>query len=322
MKGKRLLILGAAFALGLSACANSATMVREAPLREATNGELTRATSDSGTILFSEKGLTNGVQYLTPFEIDDDTTITFAGGGNDGKYYTTGSGIRTYGGGSFTIASTRNILKISPTWDGGNKPDSDVANPTGYSASTNTWTGSAQSITFTRPSGSGHWRLKGVTITYTNQTITVDNVKMRFGAAIPVEDWYDIEESWDIDYYGVMFLKYDTLHDTYGYSSIEDAYINHGIRPRADVHTNEGDMPLPLNGLLIFTSRINMTSELNYGTVYVAAPYLVIDGTHYFLEEMEYSVNSMAQEYLDNDLDSTLSNAALTKLATPIPQGD
>ena len=166
MKGKRLLILGAAFALGLSACANSATMVREAPLREATNGELTRATSDSGTILFSEKGLTNGVQYLTPFEIDDDTTITFAGGGNDGKYYTTGSGIRTYGGGSFTIASTRNILKISPTWDGGNKPDSDVANPTGYSASTNTWTGSAQSITFTRPSGSGHWRLQSITVYY------------------------------------------------------------------------------------------------------------------------------------------------------------
>ena len=37
MKGKRLLILGAAFALGLSACANSATMVRKAPQKLGTD---------------------------------------------------------------------------------------------------------------------------------------------------------------------------------------------------------------------------------------------------------------------------------------------
>ena len=41
MKGKRLLILGAAFALGLSACANSATMVRKTPLKAAGDLELT-----------------------------------------------------------------------------------------------------------------------------------------------------------------------------------------------------------------------------------------------------------------------------------------
>lgn len=284
-----------------------------------TPGETINATEE---IVFGSLELENGVQYSNPFDIADGLTIKFEGGANDGKYYTTGSGIRIYSGGSIIIASTSNISKIVFTWSGSSyKPTSDVANPTGYNSQTNTWTGSASSVTLTRPSASDHWRLQAVQVTYETQSVIVDNVKMRFGAAIPVEDWYDIEASWDVDYYGVMFLKYDTLHNTYGYSSIEEAYED-GIRPRADVHTNEGDMPLPLDGLLIFTARVNMTSELNYGVVYVAAPYIVIDGTHYFLEEMEYSVNSMAQEYLDNDLDSTLSNAALTKLATPVQQGD
>lgn len=287
---------------------------------------LTANENDSGignvtkSISFSSLGLDNNTSYPDPFEIANGYTIQFQGGSPVSKYYNTGSAIRVYSGGSIIVEGETAISKIVYTWDtseSGHVPDADYSNVGTYSTSTNTWTGSATTITLTRPSGSGHWRLKGVAITYTNQTITVDNVKMRFGAAVPVDDWYDIEASWDIDYYGVMFLKYDTLHTTYGYSSIEDAYED-GIRPRADVHTEEGDMPLPLDGLLIFTARINMTSELNYGTVYVAAPYIVIDGTHYFLEEMEYSVNSMAQEYLDNDLDSTLSNAALTKLATPV----
>ncbi|MBP3733175.1 MAG: endonuclease [Bacilli bacterium] len=289
---------------------------------------LTANEDESGTgdvtksLTFSSLGLENSVQYSDPFEIDDGITITFAGGSNDGRYYDGGTGIRTYANGTITINSSKTLSRVVLTWDGSNKPaSSDSVNVGIYNTSTGVWTGYANTIIFTRPSGSGHWRLQSVQVTYTDQTVTVDNVKMRFGAAIPVDDWYDIEASWDVDYYGVMFLKYDTLHTTYGYSSIEDAYED-GIRPRADVHTENGNTPLPVNGNLVFTARINMTSELNYGVVYVAAPYLVIDGTHYFLEEMEYSVNSMAQEYLDNDLESTLSTAALTKLATPTSQGD
>lgn len=266
------------------------------------------------SITFASLGLENGVQYSNPFSIADGVTIKFEGGAHDGKYYTTGSGIRTYSGGSIIIASSYTISKIVFTWSGDSyKPTSDVANPTGYNYQTNTWTGSANSVTLTRPSADNHWRLQSVQVTYLGQTVTVDNVKMRFGASIPVEDWYDIEASWDVDYYGVMFLKYDTLHTTYGYSSIEEAYED-GIRPRADVHTENGNTPLPVNDNLVFTARINITTEDNYGVVYIAAPYLVIDGTHYFLEEMAYSVNSMAQEYLENG-GATLSNAALTILA-------
>ena len=128
------------------------------------------AWGETASITFSEKGLTNGVQYLEPFTIDANTTITFAGGDNDGKYYTTGSGMRTYGGGTVTIACANGIIsEISFTWSVTNnnyKPTDDVATPAGYSTSTDKWTGSASSVTLTRPSGSGHWRLQKVTVTY------------------------------------------------------------------------------------------------------------------------------------------------------------
>ena len=124
-------------------------------------------TPDPETIVFADLNLSNGVQYTDPFN-GGHFTITFAGGGNDGKYYDTGAGIRTYGGGTITIASTSNkIAEIEFTWSGDSyAPTGDVASPTGYSTSTKKWTGSANSVVLTRPSGSGHWRLQKVKVTY------------------------------------------------------------------------------------------------------------------------------------------------------------
>ena len=121
---------------------------------------------NAGTITFSELNLENGVQYSDPFD-GSDFTVTFAGGGNDGKYYTTGTGIRVYGGGTMTIAAkSGNITKIVITYDGSNKPaDGTVVDGGTYDAETGTWTGSATSVVFTRPSGSGHWRVQTVEAT-------------------------------------------------------------------------------------------------------------------------------------------------------------
>ena len=122
---------------------------------------------DPETITFSELGLTNAVQYSDPFN-GGNFTITFGGGGNDGKYYNTGAGIRTYGGGTITVSSSHTISKIAYTWDGSYCPTDDVATPSGYSTDTTNWTGSAKTVTLTRPSGTGHWRLKSVTVTYSD----------------------------------------------------------------------------------------------------------------------------------------------------------
>lgn len=120
---------------------------------------------DPETITFSTLGLTNEHQYLDPFD-GGNFTITFAGGDNDGKYYNTGSGIRTYGNGTITISSSYDIKEIAFTWSGSYAPSADNADPTGYSTDTKKWTGNAKTVTLTRPTGSGHWRLQAVTVVY------------------------------------------------------------------------------------------------------------------------------------------------------------
>ena len=164
------------------------------------------AWADSETITFAEitPALENGVQYTDPFD-GGDFTVTFAGGANDGKYYTTGSGIRVYGGGTMTIASEKNINYITITYDGSNKPsDGKVVNVGTYDASTGIWTGTAKEIVFTRPSGSGHWRVKSVSVTYADgggDTELADNDLALTGAPIELNfDLYNNSQAQTIHY--------------------------------------------------------------------------------------------------------------------------
>ena len=117
---------------------------------------------DAETITFADLGLTNSVQYSEPFD-GGNFTITFAGGGNDGKYYTTGSGIRTYNEGTITIASGIDMKKIEFTWSGSYKPGSNVANVGTYDPEKTTWTGSAKSVVLT---AGEQWRLQVVKVYY------------------------------------------------------------------------------------------------------------------------------------------------------------
>ena len=114
------------------------------------------------------------VQYADPFD-GGDFTVTFGGGGNNGKYYTTGSAIRVYGGGTMTIAAKSGTLtKLVITYDGANKPtDGTVVDGGTYDAETGEWTGSAASVVFTRPTGSGHWRVQKIEATVDGSTISV-----------------------------------------------------------------------------------------------------------------------------------------------------
>lgn len=138
----------------------------------------------AGTIVFGDLGLENGVQYADPFD-GGDFTVTFAGGGNDGKYYNTGSAIRVYGGGTMTIAAkSGTITSITVTYDGANKPTSaDVVNIGTYNVETGVWTGSSNSVSFTRPSGSGHWRVQKVEATIADG-VTKESAELSFGANI------------------------------------------------------------------------------------------------------------------------------------------
>ena len=126
-------------------------------------------TGNVETVTFANCGLENSVQY--PTIKGTNVTITFGGNdgkiGNNGKYYTTGSGVRIYGDGYVQIASEKTISKIVYTFAGKDyKPTSDdVSDPNGYSADSGTWTGSAKSVKLSRPTGTGNWRLQKVEIT-------------------------------------------------------------------------------------------------------------------------------------------------------------
>ncbi len=94
-------------------------------------------------------------------------SVYFNKGTNSNKpvYKTTGSAVRVYGGGYFTVSSTtKTIKKIELTFgssDGSNAISTDVGS---YSSST--WTGTATSVKFTVGGSSGHRRLASVAVTY------------------------------------------------------------------------------------------------------------------------------------------------------------
>ena len=140
-----------------------------------------------GSITFADLGLENGVQYSAPFD-GGDFTVTFSGGGNDGKYYNTGSGIRVYGNGKMTIApiegSGKVIKKIVITFDssGDYKPASaDVVNEGTYDPETCTWTGTSAQVVFTRPTGNGHWRVQKIEVTTeTGTAVVLKDAELKF----------------------------------------------------------------------------------------------------------------------------------------------
>lgn len=147
-----------------------------AAITAASAGNVAWAESKTEKIDFSKLGYQNGEKYLTTTQ--GDVTVTFAGGDNDGKYYNTGTGMRIYGEGSATFtAKDKNITYVklvfaasayAPASGDQNKVWSQEGK-TECSTSSNDdcyWKGSSTSVSITRPSGSGHWRLQTVEVTY------------------------------------------------------------------------------------------------------------------------------------------------------------
>lgn len=96
----------------------------------------------------------------------DDVTISFAKGSNSNspKYYTTGAAVRVYGGNSFSISSTKAISRMQFYFASG-EGSNEITSNTG-TLSSNEWTGSASSITFTVGGTSGHRRIAKIEVYY------------------------------------------------------------------------------------------------------------------------------------------------------------
>ena len=117
---------------------------------------------------FSQLDYENGQEVTT---VDgEDFSVTFDKGTNSNtpKYYTTGTAIRVYGGGNFTVNSTKNITKIVISFgegDNGENGNNPIAANEG-SYSNGTWTGSASEVKFTVGGTSGNRRIKAIEVTF------------------------------------------------------------------------------------------------------------------------------------------------------------
>ena len=109
-----------------------------------------------------------------------------------------------------------------------------------------------------------------------------------------------------------MLVKKNTLVNTYQLSSVEEAY-NEGESVYI-ANKGSGAIPNEEGDNYFFYVQLNVTRVSNYPTVYVAAPFIKVNDVYYFLDELECSVNSLAQYYLTNG-GSDLSTAALNILA-------
>ena len=130
------------------------------------------------SITFSDQGWTNAQELADETVTSGTVTITFGNGSTSTKFYssTTPAAVRIYGGGSVTISSTETITGMTLTFQNNSQyyPTGNVASEGTLTMSENVgaWSGSSKSVTLTRPTGSGHWRLASVEVT-TSSAITV-----------------------------------------------------------------------------------------------------------------------------------------------------
>lgn len=118
------------------------------------------------SVTFSSLYSSNTVVDGTAITITSGITATFGkrSGGTDTQYYTNGSAVRWYGGGSLTISSTiGNITAITITYT---RTDNTISADVGTWSSPN-WTGNTATIVFSQAGTSGHLRISTIAVTYT-----------------------------------------------------------------------------------------------------------------------------------------------------------
>lgn len=118
------------------------------------------------TLNYAGKGYENAYSLDGVDVVESGVTFTLAKGTGSSApaYYNTGTGARTYGGNTLTIdAGSSTITKIVFDFSQNNKDY--TVNAGTYTKASSEWAGSATSVVFTTESGSGHNRIKSITVT-------------------------------------------------------------------------------------------------------------------------------------------------------------
>lgn len=133
------------------------------------------------TYTFSEHYVSNTVVDETAISLTTGITATFnkRSGGTATQYYTKGTSVRWYGGGTLVIDGGTNTITAITLSFGSTKGNAITADKGSYTDGnangSGTWSGSASSVTFTQDGTSGHDRISAISVTYsggTSYTIT------------------------------------------------------------------------------------------------------------------------------------------------------
>lgn len=128
---------------------------------------------DNEAIVFKDLGLSNEANLSTINGTD--ITLTFAKGtaSNDPKYYTSDNTARLYSGGSLTVSSTKDIIRIEYSINSGFSLDGSSSG----TLSSGVWTGNATSV---KVNATGNCRFKSITVYFdlTDDNVTVGSSKL------------------------------------------------------------------------------------------------------------------------------------------------
>lgn len=127
------------------------------------------ARAENASITFSDKYSANTVIEDLDITIDENVSVKFTKGGGTTptQYYTNGTAVRWYGGGTMTVdAGDKTINKITISFGTGDGTNAITAS--GGTFSSPNWTGSANSVTFTQGGSSGNRRIAGLTVEYSD----------------------------------------------------------------------------------------------------------------------------------------------------------
>lgn len=150
-----------------------------------------RVKAASTTIDLTAQGYANSEEVTSVSSGDVTLTFDKGTGSTTPKYYTTGTGIRLYGKGTLTVyAGGQTIEKIKFTFGSGDGSNAISANVGSFT--TDTWTGSGETVVFTIGGSSGHRRFKTVEVTVatSNPSVSLDgNANVKVG----VKETYSAE---------------------------------------------------------------------------------------------------------------------------------
>lgn len=137
---------------------NSATATYTIVLEDAS------ISTSTTTIDLTAQGYTN--QQEVKNVTADGVKVEFNKGTNSNapKYYTSGTAVRVYGGGYFTVSSDYTITKIELTF--GSSDGTNTISADGGTYSNGIWTGESKSVKFTVGGSTGNRRIKTIEVTY------------------------------------------------------------------------------------------------------------------------------------------------------------